>query len=84
MMFHYVIVKSVVLVGLIGMYKTGCFGETSLVLHVPSSSRARKRLNYYYHQGWGLTICLLSYSYIDFPLYNMAKSSMRKDSYICR
>jgi len=35
---HYVIVKIVVLVGLIGMHKTGCSGETRLVLHVPSSS----------------------------------------------
>ncbi len=43
-MFHYVSVKSVVLVGLIGMYKTGCFGETSLVLHVSGSSQARKCL----------------------------------------
>jgi len=38
MMLHYVIVKTVVLVGLIGMHKTGCSGETRLVLHVPSSS----------------------------------------------
>jgi len=37
-MLHYVIVKTVVLVGLIGMHKTGCSGETRLVLHVPSSS----------------------------------------------
>ena len=37
MMLHYVIVKPVVLVGLIGMHKTGCSGETRLVLHVPSS-----------------------------------------------
>jgi len=35
MMLHYVIVKTVVLVGLIGMHKTGCSGETRLVLHVP-------------------------------------------------
>jgi len=38
MMLHYVIVKTVKLVGLIGMHKTGCLGETRLVLHVPSSS----------------------------------------------
>jgi len=38
MMLHYVIVKTVILVGLIGMHKTGCSGETRLVLHVPSSS----------------------------------------------
>ncbi len=30
--------QSVVLVGLTGMHKTGCSGETRLVLHVPSSS----------------------------------------------
>ena len=34
---HYVIVKTVVLVGLTGMHKTGCSEETRLVLHVPSS-----------------------------------------------
>ena len=38
MMLHYLIVKTVVLVGLIGMHKTGCSGETRLVLYVPSSS----------------------------------------------
>ncbi len=38
MMLRYVIVKTVELVGLIGMHKTGCFGETRLVLYVPSSS----------------------------------------------
>jgi len=38
MMLHYVIVKTVVFVGLIGMHKTGCSGETKLALHVPSSS----------------------------------------------
>ena len=39
MMLHYVIVKTVVLVGLSSrMHKTGCSGETRLVLHVPSSS----------------------------------------------
>jgi len=42
-----VIVKTVVLVGLTGMHKTGCSGETRLVLHVPSSSWAGKRFNYY-------------------------------------
>ena len=30
--------QTVVLLGLIGMHKTGCSGETRLVLHVPSSS----------------------------------------------
>ena len=30
--------KTVILVGLIGMHKTGCSGETRLVLLVPSSS----------------------------------------------
>jgi len=38
MMLHYVIVKIVVLVGLTGMHKTGCSGETRFVLHIPSSS----------------------------------------------
>ncbi len=37
-MLHYVIVKTVVLVGLTWMHKTGCSGETRLVLHVPCSS----------------------------------------------
>jgi len=32
------IVKSVVLVGLTEMHKTGCSGDTRLVQHVPSSS----------------------------------------------
>ncbi len=36
MMLHYVTVKTVVSVGLTGMHKTGCSGETRLVLHVPS------------------------------------------------
>ena len=49
MMLHYVIVKTVVLVGLMGMHKTGCSGATRLVLHVPSSSWAGKRFNYYYY-----------------------------------
>jgi len=44
MMLHYVIVKTVILVALSGMRKTGCSGETRLVLHVPSSSWAGKRL----------------------------------------
>ena len=35
---HYVVVNTVVLIGLIGMHKTGCCGETRPVLHVPSSS----------------------------------------------
>ncbi len=38
MMLHYVIVNTVVLVGLTGMHKTGCSGKTRLVLHIPSSS----------------------------------------------
>ncbi len=38
MMLHYVIVKTVELVGLVRMHKTGCSGETRLVLHVPSAS----------------------------------------------
>ena len=37
-MWHYVIVKTVVLVDLTEMHKIGCSGETKLVLHVPSSS----------------------------------------------
>ena len=40
MILHYVTVKTVVLVGLTWMHKTGCSGETRLVLHVPSSSQA--------------------------------------------
>ncbi len=43
MLHHYVIVKTVVLVGLTGLHKTGCSGETRLVLHVTSSSSAGKR-----------------------------------------
>ncbi len=35
---YYVLVIPVVLAGLTGMHKTGCSGETRLVLHVPSSS----------------------------------------------
>jgi len=38
MMLHYVIVKTVVLVGLIGMHKTGRSGKTRVVLHVFTSS----------------------------------------------
>ena len=38
MMLRCVIVKTVKLVDLIEMRKTDCFGETRLVLHVPSSS----------------------------------------------
>ena len=33
-----VVVKTIVYVGLTGMHKTGCSGETRLFLHVPSSS----------------------------------------------
>ena len=36
MMLHYVIVKTVVSVGLIGMHKTGCSEETRLVLLIMS------------------------------------------------
>jgi len=39
MMLHYMIVKTV-LVGLTGIHKKGCSGETRLVLHVLSSSCA--------------------------------------------
>jgi len=42
MVLHYMAVNTVILVGLTGMHKTGCSGETRLVLHVPSSSWARK------------------------------------------
>ncbi len=45
MMSHYVIVKGV-FVGRIGMHKTGCSGERRLVLYVPSSAWAGKRLQY--------------------------------------
>ncbi len=38
LMLHYMIVKIVILIGLTWMHKTGCFEETKLVLHVPSSS----------------------------------------------
>jgi len=38
MMLHCVTVNIVVLVGLTGMHKTGCSGETRLALHVLSSS----------------------------------------------
>ncbi len=38
MMLCYVIVKTVVLVGLMGLLETGCSEETRLVLHVLSSS----------------------------------------------
>ena len=37
MMLYYVTVKVVVIVGFVGMRKTGCSGETRLVLHIPSS-----------------------------------------------
>ncbi len=37
MMLLCVIVKTVESVGITGMHKTGCSGETRLVLHVPSS-----------------------------------------------
>ena len=46
---HYVVAKTVEIVGLIGMYKTGCSGQTRLVPHVPGSSRAGKRFNYHYY-----------------------------------
>jgi len=38
MMVHCVTVNIILLVGLAGTHKTGCSGETRLVLHVPSSS----------------------------------------------
>ena len=38
MMLHFLIVKTVILISLIGMPKTGCSGETRLVLHASSSS----------------------------------------------
>ena len=41
----WVIVKTVRLVDLTDMLKKDCFGETRLVLHVPSSSRAGKRFH---------------------------------------
>ncbi len=37
MVLRYMIVKTVVLVRLTGMHKTGCSGETRLVLRIPSS-----------------------------------------------
>ena len=40
MMLPHMTVRTVVLVGLIAMHKTGCSGKTRLVLHVHSSSRA--------------------------------------------
>ncbi len=40
---HCVIVKTVELVDLVEMRKTDSFGQTRLVLHVSSSSRAEKR-----------------------------------------
>ena len=38
MMLRCVIVKAIELVDLTGMHQTDCFGETRLVLHIPSSS----------------------------------------------
>ncbi len=38
MMLHCVIARTVKLVDLAGMHKTGCSGETRLVLHIPASS----------------------------------------------
>ncbi len=37
-MMRYVNVKAVVLVGRLGMHRTGCSGQTRLVPYVPSSS----------------------------------------------
>ena len=37
-MLHHVVAKTVEVVGLIGMYKTGCSGETGLVPYVLGSS----------------------------------------------
>ena len=45
----FLLVVVLVRVGLTGMHKTGCSGETRLVLHVPSSSWAGKRFNNYYY-----------------------------------
>ena len=42
MMLRYMTVKTVAFVGRTGMHRTGCSGETRLVPHVPSSSRAGK------------------------------------------
>ncbi len=39
------VVKTLILVDLIQMHNTGCSGEATLVLHLPSSSWARKRFN---------------------------------------
>ncbi len=36
LMLQYMIVRTVVLVGLSGVHMTGCSGEKRLVLHVPS------------------------------------------------
>lgn len=44
-MLHCVFVKNVEFVDLEEVHKTGCFGETTHILHVPSSSRAGKRLS---------------------------------------
>ncbi len=38
MMLHYANIKNVIVLGLTGMHRTGCSEETTLVLHVPSSS----------------------------------------------
>jgi len=42
-MLYSVIVKAADLVGITGMHKTGCSGETRLLLHAPSSSEAGMR-----------------------------------------
>lgn len=54
-MLLYLIVKHVELVDRTGMRKTDCFGRTSLVPHVPSSSRAGKRCYYYDNPDTQLT-----------------------------
>ena len=52
---------SVQLVDPTGMHKTGCFGETRLVLHIPSSSSAGKRymiiIHYYFYMSSILLLC---------------------------
>ncbi len=44
MVLHYVTVKTVGLIDRTGMHKTGCSGETRLILHVPGSSWAGQHL----------------------------------------
>ena len=51
MMLHCVITKTVELVDLTEIHKTDCCGETTLVLHTPSSSRAGNLCYYHYAPG---------------------------------